>query len=127
MYRMPRKIAKFIDKKDYYTIGEVAALLNIQSYVLRFWETEFEELKPNKNYKGHRLYTNDDLEIARLIKKLMHEELYTLEGAKRKLKFILQEENTFKKEISNQPVEKIILIKKKLLYILTLLTKDYIK
>ena len=126
---MPRRIAKVIDKKEYYTIGEVAALLNIPSYVLRFWETEFSELRPNKNHKGHRLYTNEDLEIARLIKRLMHEELYTLEGAKRRLKSILMNEDEYQKEIKSSAhnVEKMKLIKQKLLYLLTLLDENSIK
>lgn len=124
---MPKRIPKIIEKKDYYTIGEVAALLNIPSHTLRFWEEEFEELKPNKNYKGHRLYTNYDIEIARIIKKLMHEELYTLEGAKKKLKEILKEGNIIKIEEKSIKYSKLQSIREKLLEILTILNKNSIK
>ncbi|OGF58698.1 MAG: hypothetical protein A2Y62_12950 [Candidatus Fischerbacteria bacterium RBG_13_37_8] len=129
---MPRKIGKVIDKKDSYTIGEVASILEIPSYVLRFWETEFAELKPHKNVKGHRLYNNEDLEIAKIIKRLMHEELYTLEGAKKKIKQLLQNENdnnprSSTQSISTRHIQNLRTIKNKLLVILTLLNKNSIK
>jgi len=116
-----------IEKKDYYTIGEVAAILEIPTYVLRFWETEFNELKPSKNYKGHRYYTNKDLEIAKIIKKLMHEELYTLEGARRKLKVILDNKTEQIKNANEKEIATMKAIKEKLISILTLLNKNSIK
>lgn len=125
MEMMARRIPKIIEEKDYYTIGEVASLLNIPSHTLRFWEEEFEELKPNKNYKGHRLYTNYDIEIAKIIKKLMHEELYTLEGAKKKLKRILKERESMQGESGS--LNKLREIKEKLLKILTMLNENSIK
>ena len=124
---MPKKINKVIEKKDYYTIGEVAAILEIPTYVLRFWETEFNELKPSKNYKGHRYYTNKDLEIAKIIKKLMHEELYTLEGARRKLKVILDNKTEQIKNANEKEIATMKAIKEKLISILTLLNKNSIK
>jgi len=124
---VPKKISKVIEKKDYYTIGEVAAILEIPTYVLRFWETEFNELKPSKNYKGHRYYTNKDLEIAKIIKKLMHEELYTLEGARRKLKVILDNKTEQIKNANEKEIATMKAIKEKLISILTLLNKNSIK
>jgi len=124
---VPKKINKVIEKKDYYTIGEVAAILEIPTYVLRFWETEFNELKPSKNYKGHRYYTNKDLEIAKIIKKLMHEELYTLEGARRKLKVILDNKTEQIKNANEKEIATMKAIKEKLISILTLLNKNSIK
>lgn len=122
---MPKRISKIIDKKDYYSIGEVAAILEIPTYVLRFWETEFNELKPSKNYKGHRYYTNEDIEIAKIIKKLMHEDMYTLEGARKKIKEILSNKASI--NINNQKQTELFkTIKERLVNILTLLNKNSI-
>lgn len=122
---MPKKISKVIEKKDYYSIGEVAAITEIATYVLRFWETEFSELKPSKNYKGHRYYTNEDIEIAKIIKRLMHEEKYTLEGARKKIKEILSNKESISTNNQKQ-IELLKKIKEGLLDILTLLDKNSI-
>ena len=70
-------------KKLYYSISEVSKLTNIEQYVLRYWETEFEQLKPQKNRAGHRIYTNKDIQIILYIKELLREKKYTIEGAKK--------------------------------------------
>ncbi len=124
---MPKKIGKVIEKKEYYSIGEVAALLEIPTYVLRFWETEFEELKPDKNYKGHRYYSNKDVEIARIIKRLMHEEMYTLEGARKKIRAILDNKENISQSDNNRQYNVIKIIREMLEDILTLLNKNSIK
>lgn len=69
-----------------YRIGEVAALLNLKTYVLRFWETEFPQLKPLRTGKGQRLYTEEHVQLARRIQELVHEQGMTLDGARRILK-----------------------------------------
>jgi len=74
-----------IPDKLYFRIGEVARLCNVQSYVLRFWESEFPQLKPNKSGTGQRLYRKRDVEIALQIKHLLHEEGYTIAGARQLL------------------------------------------
>lgn len=71
-----------IPDKLYFRIGEVARLCKVQSYVLRFWETEFPQLKPNKSGTGQRLYRKRDVEMALHIKHLLHEEGYTIAGAR---------------------------------------------
>lgn len=71
-----------IPDKLYFRIGEVARLCKVQSYVLRFWETEFPQLKPNKSGTGQRLYRKRDVEMALRIKRLLHEEGYTIAGAR---------------------------------------------
>jgi DNA-binding transcriptional MerR regulator len=71
--------------KLYYSIGEVSRLLNIDQHVLRYWETEFKELNPRKRKNGKRMYREGDLETIRLIRRLLHEERYTIEGARRRL------------------------------------------
>ena len=72
--------------KLYYSIGEVAEMLEVNASLLRFWEKEFEVIKPKKNNKGNRIYTKDDLQNLRLIHYLVKERGFTLEGAKKKLK-----------------------------------------
>lgn len=74
-----------IPDKLYFRIGEVARLCKVQSYVLRFWETEFPQLKPNKSGTGQRLYRKRDVEMALHIKRLLHEEGYTIAGARQLL------------------------------------------
>ena len=73
-------------KKLYYSISEVSRLTDLEQYVLRYWETEFEELKPQKNRAGNRIYTHRDINLILYIKKLLREERYTIEGAKQILK-----------------------------------------
>lgn len=69
-------------KKLYYSIGEVCALTDLDAHVLRYWETEFAELKPKKNRTGRRIYTEADLEVVRQIHRLLRDEKYTIEGAR---------------------------------------------
>lgn len=76
----------FSMKKLYYSISEVSRICDLEQYVLRYWETEFEQLKPAKNSSGNRIYTNKDIKLILLIKKLLKEEKYTIEGAKKILK-----------------------------------------
>ncbi|MFA5011015.1 MAG: MerR family transcriptional regulator [Ignavibacteria bacterium] len=73
-------------KKLYYSISEVGKITDLEQYVLRYWETEFELLKPAKNLAGNRIYTNKDIKLILYIKRLLKEEKYTIEGAKKLLK-----------------------------------------
>ncbi len=68
-----------------YKIGEVCKLADVQPYVLRYWETEFPPLAPNKSGGGQRLYTQRDLDIILRIKQLLYSEGFTIAGAKKKL------------------------------------------
>ena len=68
-----------------YRIGEAARMLKLEGYVLRFWETEFEQLRPLRTPKGQRLYSDADLVVLRRIRTLLHEQGMTIEGAKRVL------------------------------------------
>lgn len=70
-------------KKLYYSISEVSKITDIEQYVLRYWETEFEELNPQKNRAGNRIYTNKDIRLILYIKELLREKKYTIEGAKK--------------------------------------------
>ena len=73
-------------EKLYYTIGEVAVMLDVNTSLLRYWEKEFDILKPKKNTKGDRFFTKDDIEKIKLIYHLVREKGYTLDGAKSRLK-----------------------------------------
>ena len=72
-------------KKLYYSIGEVSRILQLDQHVIRYWETEFKELNPRKRKNGKRLYQENDIDTIRIIKKLLYDEKYTIEGARRKL------------------------------------------
>lgn len=72
--------------KLYYSIGEVADQFGVNSSLIRFWEKEFDSIKPKKNKKGNRMFTEKDIEQFRLIYHLVKERGYTLQGAKEKLK-----------------------------------------
>jgi DNA-binding transcriptional MerR regulator len=73
-------------KRLYYSISEVARLADEEQYVLRYWETEFEQLRPQKNRAGNRIYTPKDIEVIKTIKHLLRDKRYTIEGAKEILK-----------------------------------------
>lgn len=78
--------------KRYYTIGEVSKITALSSSLLRFWETEFKELKPKKGSSGKRQYTKKDIEVICLIHNLLKEKGYTIEGAKTSLRTTLKQE-----------------------------------
>jgi DNA-binding transcriptional MerR regulator len=73
-------------KKQYYTIGEVSEQLDLPQSQIRFWETEFDEIKPKKNRKGNRMYTEKDIEVLENIKFLLKIKKYTTKGAQEALK-----------------------------------------
>jgi len=75
-----------IPDKLYFRIGDVATLLDVPAYVLRFWETEFPQLKPNKGGTGQRLYRKKDVEMALRIKSLLYDQGYTIPGARQVFK-----------------------------------------
>lgn len=74
-----------IPDKLYFRIGEVAGLLAVEPYVLRYWETEFPSLAPKKSGTGRRLYRRKDVELLLKIKHLLYEKRYTIEGARQSL------------------------------------------
>jgi DNA-binding transcriptional MerR regulator len=74
-----------IPDRLYFKIGDVARICGVETYVLRFWETQFPQLKPNKSGTGQRLYRRHDVELALKIKNLVHTEGYTLSGARQAL------------------------------------------
>jgi DNA-binding transcriptional MerR regulator len=77
--------AKAIPDKLFFKIGEVCELVEVQAHVLRYWESEFPMLQPQKNRAGQRTYRRKDVEMALRIKELLYDEGFTIAGAKRKL------------------------------------------
>ena len=73
-------------KKVYYSIGEVSELSGVKQHVLRFWEKEFPQLRPQKGRSGNRLYRERDIRIILLITHLLYRQRYTIEGARKRMK-----------------------------------------
>ena len=74
-----------IAKKVYYSIGEVCDLTGLKPHVLRYWETQFDVLNPTKNRAGNRVYRSKEIEIILLVKHLLYQKKYTIEGANNRL------------------------------------------
>lgn len=98
---------RIIPEKLFYKIGEVSNIVQLESYVLRYWESEFPFLKPRKNKAGQRVYTKKNLELILQIKNLLYNEKYTIAGVRRKYN-----ENSVKKK--SVPIETIQHVRKKL-------------
>ncbi|MGB8014149.1 MAG: MerR family transcriptional regulator [Terriglobales bacterium] len=84
--KAPRDAEIMIPDKLYFRIGEVATLCRLPAYVLRFWETEFPQLKPVKSSTGQRMYRKRDVESVVRIKKLLYEDGFTIAGARVQLR-----------------------------------------
>ena len=74
------------DNKLYYSIGEISNILKVNNSLIRFWEKEFEIIKPKKNSRGNRIFTKKDLENITLIHHLLKEKKYTIDGARKKIR-----------------------------------------
>lgn len=96
-------------EKVFYTIGEVAEMFSVNTSLIRFWEREFEMLKPQKNKKGNRLFTRDDIEQVKLIYHLVKERGMTIHGARQKLK-----DNKEETVQNHELVERLLSIRKML-------------
>ena len=97
--RSRRGLKDFTIPKLYRAISEVSALTGIEQYVLRYWETEFDELRPHKNRAGNRIYAEKDVKVISRIKELLRDERYTIEGAK----LILKQEREAEKRLLTDP------------------------
>jgi DNA-binding transcriptional MerR regulator len=86
---MPARL-KRNSKPLYYSISDVARMIDLKPYVLRYWETEFRQLRPMKNRSGSRAYRQKDIDLLKLIKKLLYEDGYTIAGARNRLREVLK-------------------------------------
>jgi DNA-binding transcriptional MerR regulator len=85
------QVAVMIPEKIYFKIGEVCEIVGVQAHVLRYWETEFPMLSPQKNRSGQRSYRRRDVEISLRIKQLLYDEMFTIAGARKKLQSEIRE------------------------------------
>ena len=97
-----------IPEKIFFKIGEVCDIVDVQAHVLRYWETEFPQLSPQKNRSGQRSYRRRDVEIALRIKELLYVDEYTIAGARKKLQNELRESSRLK-IVPNEPVREPLL------------------
>jgi len=104
----------FLDK-TFYRIGEVSQFLQVEPYVIRFWEKEFTHIKPARTSSGHRLYRKKDVEALILIKKLLYERRFTISGARKYLVKAKQEERS--------PIDRLVEIKETLVEIQDMISK----
>jgi DNA-binding transcriptional MerR regulator len=111
-----------IPDKLYFRIGEVSELCQLPAYVLRFWETEFPQLKPVKSSTGQRMYRRKDVESVLRIKKLLYEEGFTIAGARQHLRDQKHEKNQPPLPFPERPGAELKHIRQGLREILTLLS-----
>jgi len=89
------------DEKIYYSIGEVSKIIGISTSKIRFWEKEFDSIKPKKNKKGNRIFNKKELNKLKLIHHLLKEKKYTIDGAKKKMRKNPEKTETHQKVIEN--------------------------
>jgi DNA-binding transcriptional MerR regulator len=92
-----------IPRKMFYKIGDVSEIFNVKPYVLRYWESEFKEIKPAKNRFGQRVYRQKDLIVLQRVKELLYKEKFTIAGAKKQLAF---EKAARQQKAQEKPVNK---------------------
>ncbi len=80
-----------IARREYFSIGEVCEMAGLKPHVLRYWETQFKELSPSKNRAGNRVYRAREIKLIELVKNLLYEEKYTIDGARKKLEKLREE------------------------------------
>lgn len=113
-----------IPDKLYFKIGEVSHIVGVEPHVLRYWESEFKEIKPYRPPSGQRLYRKSDLELVKKIKRLLYQEGYTIAGARKALSQGNKEqlEIDFSKEPSEER-QLLAELKKELLYLKQILSE----
>ena len=117
-------------KKLYYSIGEVSRITDLKAYVLRYWETEFKQLKPPKNRAGNRTYRQSDIDLILFIKDLLYNKKFTIEGARTQIASMDEDIDSKEKVEKEVPVkaasvnkENLVKIKQELEKLLELLRK----
>ncbi len=103
-HKLQTKIENIPDKFGF-KIGEAADYVGVKQYVLRYWETEFDLLKPKKSKNGQRMYTKKDVEMALMIKKLLYDDRFSIEGAQSALKKLRQQVKDKPQAVAKKAVE----------------------
>jgi len=111
-----------IPEKLYFRIGEVAELCRLPAYVLRFWESEFPQLKPTKGSTGQRMYRRKDVETVLVVKRLLYDEGFTIAGARQHLKEHKKEKDQSVLPFPRRSASELAQIKQGLREILTMLS-----
>jgi len=112
-------------EKLYYSISEVCGITGLKPHVLRYWETAFPMLKPSKNQSGNRVYKQEDIELIKLISRLLYQERYTIDGARQKIEDNdLDEQMDLGLDSATVSTELIDTIKKEISDIIDLLNRD---
>jgi Predicted transcriptional regulators len=106
-------------KKLYYSIGEVSKMVDLKSYVLRYWETEFKQLAPPKNRAGNRTYRQKDIDLVFQIKDLLYNKKYTIEGARS----MLSSKSGHKKSSVSKSSNTILILRKELEKIISIINE----
>ena len=104
-----KNLAPKLDSKHYYSISEVAEMTGLKPYVLRFWEKEFQLLKPKKNRAGNRSYQQKDIDLINQIKHLLYDDGYTIEGAKSRLRILRYEDDEAKLVVEKMRLENLLI------------------
>ena len=89
---MNPSLARLEHEKLYYSISEVCRMTGLEPHVLRYWETEFPQMRPRKNRAGNRAYRSKEIQVIHYLRYLLHEEKYTIQGAKKKMVETTREE-----------------------------------
>ncbi|HLU69217.1 MAG TPA: MerR family transcriptional regulator [Fibrobacteria bacterium] len=100
---MNRVLQRLEEGKLYYSISEVSRMTGLEAHVLRYWETEFSQMRPRKNRAGNRAYRPREIQYIHYIRHLLHEEKYTLQGAKKKLADVTFEEVSGQTSLLGKP------------------------
>lgn len=115
---MGEPLQKELPFKLFYKIGEASKIVGVNPHVLRFWENEFPFLKPKKTKGGQRLYTKKEIETLLLIKKMLYDEKYTIEGVRKKLSRLYQNSES-QEQYRRDLIEKVKIKLKEILEILS--------
>jgi DNA-binding transcriptional MerR regulator len=112
-------------EKLYFKIGEISRITGIKPYILRYWESEFNLLNPTKTQSKHRLYNRRDLDIILKLKKLLYEDRFTIEGARKKINELKRSKQLRLEFLNSLNKEIIEEVKKELKDIKEMLKKEY--
>ncbi len=108
-------MGNLIPDKSYFRIGEVSKILNVEPYVVRYWETEFRTIKPVRTRTSQRLYRKKDVEELLTIRNLLYSQRFTIDGAKKQLHKTKEDRET--KNKNSEEIERLIHIKEQLMQI----------
>lgn len=114
-----------VARKIYYSMGEICKLAQLESHVLRYWESQFKELKPKKNRAGNRVFRHKDVDLIFLIKHLLYERRFTIEGACREIKRLNNDSDQASGKLESRGDRYLLELKKELIELRGILDKTH--